>query len=153
MYIPGDYVPKMCIIVSKSWSNAQKGGIFVNETEIFAPWRIVCSFGDGARLTFDGLTEQQAVAAMEAAQAEHGDITWWDRVTDVNYEDGRYYKTLPQAPVVTVIDYDGYTGPLDDQGFPSGLPDRIAHEGTPVDPDNPRIIIKRHAPKEGENNA
>lgn len=89
---------------------------------------------------------------MGAAQAQHGDIIWWDRVTDVNYEDGQYYKTLPQPPVVTVVDYDGYAGPLDEQGFPVGLLDRIAKKGTQTDPDNPRIIIKRNAPKD-ENNA
>lgn len=124
----------------------------MNESEFFAPWRVVAAFGDGSRLTFDGLTEEQARDAMEAAQDEHGDITWWDHVTDVNYEDGRYYKTLPQAPVVTVVDFDGYTGPLDEQGFPVGLLDRIAKEGTPVDPDNPRIIIKRNAPPDDQNN-
>ena len=124
----------------------------MSEPEFFAPWRIVVAFGDGARLTFDGLTEQQAIDAMGAAQAQHGDIIWWDRVTDVNYEDGQYYKTLPQPPVVTVVDYDGYAGPLDEQGFPVGLLDRIAKKGTQTDPDNPRIIIKRNAPKD-ENNA
>lgn len=101
---------------------------------------------DGSRLTFDGLTERQAVDAMSAAQTQHGDIVWWDRVTDANYEDGQYYKALPQPPVVTVVDYDGYAGPLDEQGFPTGLLDRIAKEGTPTDAGNPRIIIKRHAP-------
>lgn len=118
----------------------------MSETEFFAPWRIVGAFSDGSRLTFDGLTEQQAVGAMSAAQTQHGDIVWWDRVTDANYEDGQYYKALPQPPVVTVVDYDGYAGPLDEQGFPTGLLDRIAKEGTPTDAGNPRIIIKRHAP-------
>ena len=124
----------------------------MSEPEFFAPWRIVGAFGDGARLAFDGLTEQQAIDAMDAAQAQHGDIVWWDRVTDVNYEDGQYYKTLPQPPVVTVVDYDGYAGPLDEQGFPAGLLDRNAKKGAPTDSDNPRIIIKRNAPKD-ENNA
>ena len=120
----------------------------MSESEFFAPWRIVGAFGDGARLTFDGLTEQQAIDAMDAAQAQHGDIVWWDRVTDVNYENGQYYKTLPPIPVVDVVDFEGYDGPLDEQGFPVGLLDRIAKEGEPVDPDTPRIIIKRHAPKD-----
>ena len=55
----------------------------MSEPEFFAPWRIVGAFGDGARLTFDGLTEQQAIDAMDAAQAQHGSIIWWDRWTDV----------------------------------------------------------------------
>ena len=66
----------------------------MSEPEFFAPWRIVGAFGDGARLTFDGLTEQQAIDAMDAAQAQHGDIIWWDCVTDVNYED-----SLPDLPI------------------------------------------------------
>lgn len=53
----------------------------MSETEFFAPWRIVGAFSDGSRLTFDGLTERQAVDAMSAAQTQHGDIVWWDRVT------------------------------------------------------------------------
>ena len=46
----------------------------MDETEFFAPWRLVAAFADGSRLTFDGLTEEQAKDAMEAAQEEHGDI-------------------------------------------------------------------------------
>ena len=56
---------------------------------------MVAAFADGSRLLFDGLTEEQARDAMEAAQEEHGDIGYWNRVTDQNYEDGRYYKTVP----------------------------------------------------------
>ncbi len=69
----------------------------MSETEFFAPWRIVGAFSDGSRLTFDGLTERQAVDAMSAAQTQHGDIVWWDRVTDANYEDGQYYKSPAAA--------------------------------------------------------
>lgn len=36
--------------------------------EFFAPWRLVAAFADGSRLLFDGLTEEQAREAMEAAQ-------------------------------------------------------------------------------------
>ena len=77
--------------------------------EFFAPWRLVAAFADGSRLLFDGLTEEQAREAMEAAQEEHGDIGYWNRVTDQNYEDGRYYKTVPPPPCINIVDYDGYT--------------------------------------------
>ena len=50
----------------------------MNEAQFFAPWRVVAEFADDSRLTFDGFTEEQARAAMEAAQNEHGDIAWWD---------------------------------------------------------------------------
>lgn len=120
--------------------------------EFFAPWRVVAAYGDGARLTFDGLTEEQAKDAMEAAQDKHGDITWWDHVTDVNYEDGRYYKTLSQPPTVHVVDFTGYDGPLDENGLPVGLSEQIAkanaEEGR--NPNDPRIIIKRNAPPDDQ---
>lgn len=50
--------------------------------EVFPAYRLVAEFADGQRLTFDGLTEQQAQDRMEAAQAQHGDICWYDGVTD-----------------------------------------------------------------------
>ncbi len=74
--------------------------------EFFVPWRVVAAYGDGARLTFDGFTEEQAKDAMEAAQDEHGCISWWDRVTDLNYEDGRYYRTTPEPPTIHVLNID-----------------------------------------------
>ena len=43
---------------------------------------------------------------MEAAQTEHGDIGYWNRVTDVNYEDGQYCGTLQEPPTVHVVDLD-----------------------------------------------
>lgn len=76
------------------------------EGEVFAPWRLVASFADGSRLLFDGLTEQQAKTAMESAQRDHGCISWWDRVTDLNYEDGRYYRTMPEPPTIHVLKID-----------------------------------------------
>lgn len=120
--------------------------------EFFAPWRMVAAFDDGARLTFDGFTEEQAKAAAEAAQDEHGDITWWDHVTDVNYENGRYYKTLPLPPCIDIVDFEGYTGPLDEKGFPVGLLDRIAQASAEEgrDPNEPQIIIKRNAPPDAD---
>lgn len=97
---------------------------------------------------FDGLTEEQAHAAMEAAQTEHGDIGYWNRVTDVNYEDGQYCGTLQEPPTVHVVDFSGYDGPLDENGFPVGLPNEIAEymkqHGEP--PTVPKIIIKKNEP-------
>ena len=75
---------------------------------VFLPFCIVAAFADGQRLLFDGLTEQQARQAMEAAQTQHGDITWWDGVTDQHYENGRYYATLPKPPEIFHIDLTDY---------------------------------------------
>ena len=133
--------------------NCPKGGIPTNDAEFFAPWRLVATFADGSRLTFDGLTEQQAYDAMADAQEEHGDIGWYDGVTDVNYEHGQYYKTLPTPPAVHIVDFAGYDGPLDENGFPVGLPDEIARyaQEQGAAPDAPQIIIKRNAPPDPEN--
>ena len=82
---------------------------------------------------------------MEAAQTEHGDIGYWNRVTDVNYEDGQYCGTLQEPHTVHVVDFSGYDGPLDENGFPVGLPNEIAEymkqHGEP--PTVPKIIITR----------
>lgn len=80
---------------------------------VYPPYRLVAQFADGARLLFDGLTEAQAQQSMEAAQAQHGDIAWYDGVTDLHYENGKYYKLIPPPPEVTLIDLTEYTGPLD----------------------------------------
>lgn len=72
--------------------------------EVFPAYRLVAEFADGQRLAFDGLTEQQAQDRMEAAQARHGDICWYDGVTDHHYENGKYYKLAPQPPEIIVID-------------------------------------------------
>ena len=66
--------------------------------------KLTADFADGQRLAFDGLTEQQAQDRMEAAQARHGDICWYDGVTDQHYENGKYYKLAPQPPEIIVID-------------------------------------------------
>lgn len=123
----------------------------MDSMEFFAPWRLVASFADGTRHTFDGLTENQAHQAMENAQQTHGDISWWNRVTYLNYEDGRYYKLIPAPPTVNVVDFTGYNGPLDENGFPVGLLDEIARHNTASGaPDAAQIIFKKNAPKDHE---
>ena len=88
---------------------------------VYPPYRLVAQFADGARLLFDGLTETQAQQSMEAAQAQHGDIAWYDGVTDLHYENGKYYNLIPPPPEVTLIDLTEYTGPLDENGLPPSL--------------------------------
>ena len=75
---------------------------------IFPAFRLVAQFADGARLTFDGFTEVQARQRMEAAQTRHGDITWYDGVTDDHYENGMYHKMVPSPTEITAIDLTGY---------------------------------------------
>lgn len=76
--------------------------------DIFPAYRLVAQFADGQRLTFDGLTEQQAQNRMEAAQALHGDICWYDGVTDQHYENGHFYKLMPPPPTINMIDLMDY---------------------------------------------
>lgn len=49
-----------------------------------------------------------------------------------------------------IVDFAGYDGPLDENGFPVGLPDEIARYAKEqgVAPDAPQIILKRNAPNE-----
>ena len=103
----------------------------MNEMQTFYPWCVVAAFSDGSRLTFGGSTEEQARSAMEAASNEHGEISWWDHVTDTNYVDGQYYQLLPDLPTLHVVDLAGYDGPVDANGFPAGLPDKIARSMEP----------------------
>jgi hypothetical protein len=45
---------------------------------------------------------------MEAAQALHGDICWYDGVTDQHYENGHFYKLTPPPPTINMIDLTDY---------------------------------------------
>ena len=38
------------------------------------------------------------VTRASPAQVEHGDITWFDGVTDEHYENGRFYAAFPPPP-------------------------------------------------------
>ena len=107
---------------------------------VYPPYRLVAQFADGARLLFDGLTEAQAQQSMEAAQAQHGDIAWYDGVTDLHYENGKYYKLIPPPPEVALIDLTEYTGPLDENGLPPSLTGNppADHETGPDDHKSPR---------------
>ena len=71
---------------------------------------------------------------MEAAQTEHGDIGYWNRVTDVNYEDGQYCGTLQEPPTVHVVDV----------GLPNEIAEYMKQHGEP--PTVPKIIIKKNEP-------
>lgn len=72
--------------------------------EVFLPYRLVAAFADGSRLYFDDISESRALAAAQAAQAVHGDITWFDGVTDANYDHGLLLDLLPPPPEITLID-------------------------------------------------
>lgn len=77
--------------------------------KVFLPFRLVASFADGSRLLFDGITEDAARRAMEAAQDQHGDITWWDGVTDDHYDHGHFYAVMDPTPEITIIDLNQST--------------------------------------------
>lgn len=71
--------------------------------KFYPAYRLVAEFADGQRLTFDGFTAAQAQNRMEAAQAQHGDICWYDGVTDEHYENGRYHALTPPPPEITIF--------------------------------------------------
>ena len=71
----------------------------MNDAKVYAPFRCVAAFADGSRLLFDGLTREQARSTMDAAMEQHGDIGWWNWVTDENYRNGEYYKLIPRRRI------------------------------------------------------
>jgi len=92
------------------------------ETQAFAAYRLVAAFADGSRLLFDGPTEEAAYNQIAAAAKQHGDVAWYDGVTDQHYEKGRYYKLVPETGLhLTHIDLTEYDGPLDENGLPPSL--------------------------------
>ena len=98
-----------------------------DKTKVYPPYRCVASFADGSRLTFDGLTRDQARTTMEAAMEQHGDIDWWNWVTDENYRNGEYYKLIPPPPhlpfpLIDVIDAEDPQKALQDPFDPHGEP-------------------------------
>jgi len=88
----------------------------MDNNQIFPPFRLVAEYADGSRLLFDGLTQQAARQQMEAAQDQHGDIAWWDGVTDQHYTNGTYHALIPAPPhlPLPMIDLTDYPGPPDD---------------------------------------
>lgn len=99
----------------------------MNDTKVYAPYRCVASFADGSRLTFDGLTRDQARNTMEAAMDQHGDMGWWNWVTDENYRNGEYYKLIPPPPhlpfpLIDVTDAEDPQKALQDPFDPHGEP-------------------------------
>lgn len=86
--------------------------------QVFPPFCLVAQFADGSRLTFDGLTEEQALDRITAATHTRGDVVWYDGVTDQHYEKGKYYKLIPESGARVIgIDLTEYDGPP-----PSGDP-------------------------------
>ena len=103
-----------------------------DQSQFFAPFRLVAEFSDGSRLLFDGLTEEQARQQVEAAQEQHGDIAWLDRVTDQNYTEGIYYKLLAQPPhislpIIDLTDIDT----TDPETLKKALQDPFIEDGAP----------------------
>lgn len=96
-----------------------------DNAQAYAPFRLVAEFSDGARLLFDGLTEQQALDRIAEATRSHGDLVWYDGVTDLHYERGRYHALVPSSEARIVgIDLTEYDGPRDENGLPPSLTGR-----------------------------
>ena len=102
-----------------------------DKTKVFAPYRCVAAFADGSRLTFDGLTRDQARATMEAAMEQHGDLGWWNWVTDENYRNGEYYKLIPPPPLLPfpILDLSDCQTEEDRQ---KALQDPVEPDGAPI---------------------
>lgn len=98
-----------------------------DSTKVYAPFRCVASYADGSRLTFDGMTREQAHAAMVSATDEHGDFSVWDWVTDESYIDGEYHALHAPPPLlpfslIDVTDAENPQKALQDPFDPHGEP-------------------------------
>lgn len=82
------------------------------EPKCFLPFRVVAQYADGSRLAFSGLTMDQAKASMEAAQKDHGDISYWNTVTDEHYENGRFYKIPADDSGLTIATIETASGSI-----------------------------------------
>lgn len=114
----------------------------MDKDSVFLPYRFVAQFADDSRLLFDGFTEEQCQQSIFAAQEQHGDVAWYDGVTDLHYENGRYYATVPQPPSVSIIEKDGCALIVPGEVSPSDLPPddssaRQRPEPGAADPDAP----------------
>lgn len=85
-----------------------------DKTAVFLPYCCACSFPDGTRRRFSGLSRDQAQQSMfkYAEQYHDGEYGPWHWVTDENYINGQYYKLYPPPPVVdfTLPTYDPANG-------------------------------------------
>ena len=79
----------------------------MDKDSVFLPFRFVAQFADDSRLLFNGFTEEECWHKICDAQKQHGDVSWYDGVTDLHYEHGRYYATIPQPPSISIIEKDG----------------------------------------------
>lgn len=81
----------------------------MDKDSVFLPFRFVAQFADDSRLLFNGFTEEECWHKICDAQKQHGDVSWYDGVTDLHYEHGRYYATVPQPLSLSIIKKDGCT--------------------------------------------
>lgn len=90
----------------------------------YARFCFVAQYDDGARLLHYGPTEAAIMDAIAAAVRSHGDVVWYDGVTDQHYTKGRYYLLDDDPGIYAAqIVLDNYAGPLDANGLPPELTD------------------------------
>ena len=118
----------------------------MNEMQTFYPWCVVAAFSDGSRSRSAVLLKSRPAAQWKPPATNTVKYPWWDHVTDTNYVDGQYYQLLPDLPTLHVVDLAGYDGPVDKNGFPAGLPDKIARYAVEhgAAEDEAQVIVRMH---------
>lgn len=76
--------------------------------DIFPAYRLVAQFADGQRLTFDGLTEQQAQTQAGRPRRRSTGIFAGTTAYRQHYENGHFYKLTPPPPTINMIDLTDY---------------------------------------------
>lgn len=75
------------------------------------PYCLVASFSDGTRKYFYGNDENEAYNKITDDCSAHGDVTWYDGATNLEYERGKHY-TLCQPTEIII-----YMGEIDPSKF------------------------------------
>ena len=65
---------------------------------------MIAKFSDNTIKRFPGISKDFCIAAIYEYSKTHGDICWYDRVTDEQYCAGILWSAVPDPPTLPIID-------------------------------------------------
>lgn len=77
----------------------------------FWPEKAVAAYADGWRNVFSGVTQKSLLEQMQACIRCHGDITYWNTVTNLYYDDGAFFLCEGKPPEIAIVDLTGSPDP------------------------------------------
>ena len=72
--------------------------------EVNLKYCYIAAFADGSRLRFPGISFEDCYSRICDAVSQHGDVTWYDAVTDELYDSGILSASIPEPPVLPIVD-------------------------------------------------